>query len=116
MVKLWKKIPLWLKCGVITDLLLIIIVLFAFFIFPNDALPDALNALMFILALFAIFFPAIFLPPFDFIRDLFFKDSGFWGPNPTLIAVIYSLFFWFIIASVIGFIIEKIRSRKKPTI
>ncbi len=104
----WKKLPYWLKGGLIGIIISIILILVNYiFILLEANLPDYITTPLFLLVQFVLL-----TNPLTY---LFWGFGGFYGSNVwfnfTKILFLSSISF-FIIGALIGFIISKFKSKK----
>ena len=109
----WKNWPYWARGGIlsITGILLISIIIGFIVAIIYNNIPDLEKG--FFLTFFIIFSSAILLLP-SFLLGILGSSPGSFGLEGNfIVALLVSLFTWFIIGALIGFIIGKIKSSKR---
>ena len=115
----WKSKPYRLKGGIIGALLLLLSWVLVLFINVLSRLLSNENPILRILtpillipAIFILQFPLI-IPLLLNLRTLAVKGCGPFGCEPEILGYIFIVLFWIFIGALIGWIIDKIKSRKE---
>lgn len=112
----WKNLPYWLKGGIITITIYIIVIVISILTTGIDCSGECLP-IYFILSVPALF-PLLFIVQLlNFNLETILLQFGLnFSSNPSIkffiIVFIWSILFYFFIGSIVGWIIEKIKSRK----
>ena len=94
----WKDLNYWLKGGILSAIIFVIVFLLAFYL---DATYGGHPGLL--------IFPLI---PLIILSSLFNLDISL--TNSFIIVILLLLFFWFIVGAIIGWMYGKIKNRNTP--